>query len=102
MIAQAPAASCSAHSWGAIVVLPCGASAIPRSAHQAASTSRLWVIATRERESTGVGSCESRGAASSTSATVRPHSAGGIALWRQSTRSSRSAATAVVSMWAAG
>ncbi len=92
VMAHAPAASWSAHSRGAIVVLPCGARSRPRAAHHPARVATFCRRAGAESVSTGVGN-RLRGTRSAiTSAGVLPHSSGGKPLSAQlSGRASRAA-----------
>jgi len=98
VIPQAPESSWAAQSWGAIVVLPCGARAIPWLEVHPASASTLCSRAVLDSVTKGVAKALSVSPAPTTSATVRPHVTGGHPLSRGPTAREASPLTAARSM----
>ena len=90
---HAPRLSCSAHSCGAMVVFPCGASSTPWEAHQSASRSALARSAPSSSVSSGVWKSARTGFPARKSRWVLPWEVGGTALCRQSSRMSARRAT---------
>ena len=98
VIPHAPASSCRAHTCGAIVVLPCGASRTPADRAQSAITATFDSSAARSTVSSGVDIASRVGRVRRKSRTVLPHAWRGRPLCcGPSTRSSR-AATAPLSI----